>query len=100
VARLVGYRQPSHFARTFRRRYGVSPAVFLAELHRASAAGARATTQESEQSFVGPVTVWQREPGSKESSVAHRNAGFSLDVHRIIAGAVVVEEDHVGATTE
>jgi AraC-like DNA-binding protein len=28
VARLVGYRQGSHFARAFRRRYGVSPAEF------------------------------------------------------------------------
>jgi len=28
VARLVGYRQPSHFARAFRRRFGVSPAGF------------------------------------------------------------------------
>jgi AraC-like DNA-binding protein len=28
VARLVGYRQPSHFARVFRRRYGLSPASF------------------------------------------------------------------------
>jgi AraC family transcriptional regulator of adaptative response / methylphosphotriester-DNA alkyltransferase methyltransferase len=31
VARLVGYRQPSHFARVFRARYGVSPARFRAE---------------------------------------------------------------------
>jgi len=31
VARLVGYHQPPHFARTFRRRYGVSPSVFRAE---------------------------------------------------------------------
>jgi hypothetical protein len=54
----------------------------------------------SEQSFVGPVAVWQREPGSKESSVAHGDAGFSLDAYRIIAGAVVVEEDHLGATAE
>ena len=30
VARLVGYRQGSHFARAFRRRYGVSPAEFRA----------------------------------------------------------------------
>jgi AraC family transcriptional regulator, regulatory protein of adaptative response / methylphosphotriester-DNA alkyltransferase methyltransferase len=30
VARLVGYRQPSHFARAFRRRYGCSPARFRA----------------------------------------------------------------------
>jgi AraC-like DNA-binding protein len=28
VARLVGYRQATHFARAFRRRYGVSPARF------------------------------------------------------------------------
>jgi AraC-like DNA-binding protein len=28
VARLVGYRQPSHFARAFARRFGCSPAAF------------------------------------------------------------------------
>ncbi len=28
VARLVGYRQAPHFARAFRRRYGVAPARF------------------------------------------------------------------------
>jgi AraC-like DNA-binding protein len=28
VARLVGYRQPSHFALAFRRRYGLPPARF------------------------------------------------------------------------
>ena len=28
VAGLVGYRQASHFARAFRRRFGLSPAVF------------------------------------------------------------------------
>jgi AraC family transcriptional regulator, regulatory protein of adaptative response / methylphosphotriester-DNA alkyltransferase methyltransferase len=39
VARLVGYRQPSHFARAFRRRYGLSPARFRerARTHRATA---------------------------------------------------------------
>jgi AraC-like DNA-binding protein len=30
VSRLVGYRQPSHFARAFRRRYGLPPAGFRA----------------------------------------------------------------------
>jgi AraC-like DNA-binding protein len=30
VARLVGYRQPSHFARAFRGRYGLPPAGFRA----------------------------------------------------------------------
>lgn len=28
VSRLVGYRQPPHFAKVFRRRYGLSPARF------------------------------------------------------------------------
>jgi AraC-like DNA-binding protein len=32
VARLVGYRQSPHFARAFRRRYGVSPSVLRVEL--------------------------------------------------------------------
>jgi len=42
VARLVGYRQGSHFARAFRRRYGLSPARFRrrARDHRAGAPGA------------------------------------------------------------
>jgi two-component system response regulator YesN len=33
VARLVGYRQPPHFARAFRRRYGLSPARFRERAH-------------------------------------------------------------------
>jgi AraC-like DNA-binding protein len=37
VARLVGYREASHFARAFRRRYGLPPALF-----RKRARGARA----------------------------------------------------------
>ncbi|MFI5037612.1 MAG: helix-turn-helix transcriptional regulator [Solirubrobacterales bacterium] len=36
LAGRVGYRQPSHFARAFRRRYGVSPALFRAERRRAA----------------------------------------------------------------
>jgi AraC-like DNA-binding protein len=32
VARLVGYRQPSHFSKAFRSRYGITPARFRAEL--------------------------------------------------------------------
>ncbi len=35
VARLVGYRQAPHFARTFRRRYGVAPSTYRADLYRA-----------------------------------------------------------------
>ncbi len=35
VARLVGYRHAPHFARTFRRRYGMSPARFREAARRA-----------------------------------------------------------------
>jgi AraC-like DNA-binding protein len=38
VARLVGYRQAPHFARAFRRCYGLSPAPFRAQARRHRAA--------------------------------------------------------------
>jgi AraC family transcriptional regulator of adaptative response / methylphosphotriester-DNA alkyltransferase methyltransferase len=41
VARLVGFRQAPHFAKAFRRRYGLTPARFRAE-GRAYARGVRA----------------------------------------------------------
>jgi AraC family transcriptional regulator of adaptative response / methylphosphotriester-DNA alkyltransferase methyltransferase len=44
VARLVGFRQPPHFARAFRRRYGLSPASFRAQA-RAYARGKRSRAQ-------------------------------------------------------
>ena len=34
VARLVGYRQPSHFVKAFRRRFGVTPGAFRDAAHR------------------------------------------------------------------
>jgi AraC family transcriptional regulator, regulatory protein of adaptative response / methylphosphotriester-DNA alkyltransferase methyltransferase len=44
VARLVGYRQPAHFARAFRLRFGVAPAGFRerARRHRAAISAAAA----------------------------------------------------------
>ncbi len=36
VAGRVGYRQPSHFARAFRRRYGVSPSTYRTNLRQAA----------------------------------------------------------------
>ncbi len=39
VARLVGYRQAPHFARAFRRRFGLSPARFRERAIRAGPAG-------------------------------------------------------------
>jgi AraC-like DNA-binding protein len=44
VARLVGYRQAPHFARAFRRRYGLSPASFREQAPRRVASQGRART--------------------------------------------------------
>jgi AraC-like DNA-binding protein len=44
VARLVGFRQAPHFAKAFRRRYGLTPAAFRAE----GRAFARAAQGQSE----------------------------------------------------
>ena len=46
VARLVGFRQASHFARAFRGRYRLTPAAFRAE-GRAYARGARSRSAEA-----------------------------------------------------
>lgn len=46
VARLVGFRQAPHFAKAFRRRYGLTPARFRAE-GRAYATGAHTTSRSS-----------------------------------------------------
>jgi AraC family transcriptional regulator, regulatory protein of adaptative response / methylphosphotriester-DNA alkyltransferase methyltransferase len=83
VARIVGYRQPPHFAKAFRRRYGLSPAAFRAESRaraRGSAAGGakvilagrvghheRGRTECEESSSAtrpGRVTAPGRGPGS------------------------------------
>ena len=47
VARLVGYSQPPHFARAFRRRYGLSPALFRARGAQAQSDPGRATPMSS-----------------------------------------------------
>jgi AraC-like DNA-binding protein len=41
IARIVGYRQAPHFARTFRRRYAIAPAAFRAAALRARELTAR-----------------------------------------------------------
>jgi AraC-like DNA-binding protein len=52
VGRLVGYRHSSYFARAFRRRYGLSPALFRdrALRHAAARAGATRATRGCEGS--------------------------------------------------
>jgi transcriptional regulator GlxA family with amidase domain len=50
VALLVGYRQPAHFAKAFRRRYGVTPARYR-ELARRAERSRAATTHEQGGGF-------------------------------------------------
>jgi AraC-like DNA-binding protein len=51
VARLVGFRQAPHFAKTFRRRYGLTPAAFRAEGRALSRAAQNASEQADERSM-------------------------------------------------
>ncbi|HEX4116798.1 MAG TPA: helix-turn-helix transcriptional regulator [Solirubrobacteraceae bacterium] len=57
VARLVGFRQAPHFAKAFRRRYGLTPAAFRAEgrAFARAARGQKRTPRGSEQADVRSV---------------------------------------------
>jgi AraC-like DNA-binding protein len=73
VARIVGYRQPPHFAKAFRRRYGLTPAAFRAE----GAAYARAAKPGSTASLGGTTSA----PGSSNRmSVPPSAAGSARTV--------------------
>jgi AraC family transcriptional regulator of adaptative response / methylphosphotriester-DNA alkyltransferase methyltransferase len=54
VSRLVGFRQAPHFAKAFRRRYGLSPASFRAEA-RVYARGRRLQVASKERSSAAEV---------------------------------------------
>jgi AraC-like DNA-binding protein len=58
IARVVGYRQPAHFARAFRTRFGMAPASFRehARRHRA----ALAATDRGSASENGGDGAWRR----------------------------------------
>jgi AraC-like DNA-binding protein len=73
VARLVGYRQPSHFVKAFRRRYGTTPGAYrdgarrrkAAELHRAHAT-VRSPTRPTEKGVaVTPRALLESELGGR-----------------------------------
>jgi|ERR1700722_9452476 len=77
VARLVGFRQAPHFAKVFRRRYGLTPASFRAE-GRAYARGVRAVREalpahDAARVEHGPVCVHAPRNGS---SVRHVKRGL------------------------
>src|SRR3984957_5066922 len=63
VARLVGFRQASHFARSFRSRYGLTPAAFRAE-GRAYARGARSRSGASTDGVATVGAATARTPAS------------------------------------
>jgi AraC family transcriptional regulator of adaptative response / methylphosphotriester-DNA alkyltransferase methyltransferase len=50
VARLVGYRQPSHFVKAFRRRYGMTPGAFRVAARRRAGLDARAQGRRGDDS--------------------------------------------------
>ena len=71
VARLVGYRQPSHFVKAFRRRFGVTPGAFRDAAHRdatvvaAATRGRRARSQSN--SGAGPRVRPYSNPNSADA---------------------------------
>lgn len=68
VARLVGYRQAPHFARAFRRRYGLAPARFRMVRRRAFQT---AVGSEARKRF--PVSSRSAESTSSGSAPGRRN---------------------------
>jgi AraC-like DNA-binding protein len=71
VARLVGYRQPPHFARAFRRHYGLAPARFRA---RARQARERARTADAVASPTASGSAGGSIPG-RESRISMPPSG-------------------------
>lgn len=69
VARLVGFRQAPHFAKVFRKRYGLTPASFRRE-GRAYARGASSSRREVRCSAARAALPDQRQAGL-EASASH-----------------------------
>ena len=71
VARLVGYRQPSHFVKAFRRRFGVTPGAFRDAAHRdvtVVAAAVQAGRPRSQSSSgAGPTVSPYSNPNSVDA---------------------------------
>jgi AraC-like DNA-binding protein len=69
VARLVGYRQPSHFVKAFQRRFGMTPGAFRDAARRKAAVADAARTRRREDhpppagadpGFIAPIAPDQR----------------------------------------
>jgi AraC-like DNA-binding protein len=71
IAHLVGYRQAPHFAKAFRRRYGLSPARFRAQARRhRAAAPERAAAPKRPTAFERPTGTETRLAPSNGRAVA------------------------------
>jgi AraC family transcriptional regulator, regulatory protein of adaptative response / methylphosphotriester-DNA alkyltransferase methyltransferase len=96
VARLVGYRQPSHFVKAFRRRYGVTPGGFRDDARGRSAPNAsvraRRETRPAHVPASGSVSglALQHRPAAS-CRLAHRQARavrrYSNPNSRVLLGA-------------
>jgi AraC-like DNA-binding protein len=71
VARLVGYRQAPHFARAFRRRYGLAPARFR-ETARANAAAARTAARGEAADAAAKISASRRPAVGEFERQVHR----------------------------
>jgi len=93
VARLVGYRQAPHFARAFRRRYGLSPARFresaLAGGQWAPGSGGGGAGREG-LTVLAPARIGARQRLGARQLQAHQRppagAGLGHDAPALLAG--------------
>jgi AraC-like DNA-binding protein len=87
VARLVGYRQPSHFVKAFRRRFGMTPGAFRDAARRRAAHGAAAGRALPRSSSAHPPA--QTPQSGDHSAGAHLDARLPRPPHGVRAGARV-----------
>ena len=75
VARLVGYRQPSHFVKAFRRRFGMTPGAFRDAARRKAAVADAAGTRAREARPPAPARDGGSvAPTAPDQRHAHRGA--------------------------
>ena len=105
VARLVGYRQPSHFVKAFRRRFGVTPGAFR-DAARSDTTVVAAATVHAGRSGAGPTACAYSNPNSvdalwPDAAGGEREEGgvVGADCAPALAARAdgLDDEDHAGA---
>jgi AraC-like DNA-binding protein len=91
VARLVGYRQSSHFARAFRRRYGLAPTRFRAQArrHRLQVSDRPAPCASGEPTVESVCVPAPSRPEGSASSASERGSRSRISVPPPAAGSAV-----------